>query len=278
MNRVFHKLVRLIALTVAIATVMALVGCVQTPASKDQTYSVYVKNGVGEPLKMCKVDIYDSGNMDAVIYTGITDKDGKVTFTVVASDRYVAVVSKQNPVYATEKSYPLTGEKTDIVLKPGSLTDELMDTMCFEEGSPMMDFSVNTQSGEVVLSQLLKEKKAVVLNFWFLNCNPCRMEFPYIQEGYEQLADQIGLLALNPCDGDDQSVAKFRDDNGYTFTMAKCDRRWEGMFQISAYPTTVVIDRYGYISLVHTGSISSTQDFLDLIQPFLADDYERSVS
>ena len=37
------------------------------------------------------------------------------------------------------------------------------------------------------------------------------------------------------------------------------------MLDIKAYPTTVVIDRYGYICVMHTGGLDSTQDFLNMV-------------
>lgn len=272
-----NKFVRFIAMTMAFAVVMALAGCNQDPpVIHEKTYTVSVVNKAGIALEKCKVDVYTDDTKSASVYSGIADKNGQVSFVAAASDGYVAVVSKQPNGYAVEESYALTGEKTTIVLAPGVMTDEDMDTVQYSLGDAMMDFCVVTPDGDkVVLSELLQEKKAVVLNFWFLNCDPCKMEFPYIQEGYEQLSSEIAVLALNPYDGSDGEVGSFRKDNGYTFTMAKCDSRWQEMMKIQSYPTSVVIDRFGNICLIHNGMIRSTQDFLDMVTYFISDDYQQ---
>jgi hypothetical protein len=101
------------------------------------------------------------------------------------------------------------------------------------------------------------------------------MEFPYLQEAYQQLGDEIEVLALNPYDGDDAKVSAFKTDNGYTFPMLKCDDRWAKMMDLSSYPTTVVIDRFGNICLIHGGMVTDTQTFLDMFGYFVSDDYEQ---
>jgi thiol-disulfide isomerase/thioredoxin len=279
MKQINNKIIRFFALTMAFAMVMALAGCVQEPQvtePKAKTYTICVTNAALTPLEKCKVDVYSDDSLTGMIYTGITDKKGQVSFSDVAKDTYVAVVTKVHAGYDVSQFYPLTGESTNIVLKPRAMTDADMDSVTYSLGDPVMDFSVMTDGGEVVLSDLLQEKKAVVLNFWYLNCQPCKLEFPYIQEGYEQLGDDIAILALNPYDGTQEDVTAFRNSNGYTFTMAKCDERWANMMKVPSYPTTIIIDRYGNICLIHNGMLKNSEEFVDMLQYFVADDYEQT--
>lgn len=269
--------IRLIAMTIAFVMVMVLAGCDQEKQpDADIKYTICVANNAGTALEKCKVDVFADDSMSTVVYTGITNKGGEVSFTAPASENYVATISRQPTGYGVAQSYAVAGEKTTIVLTPGVMTDADMNSVRYSLGDAVMDFSVTTPDGsELVLSRLLQEKKAVVLNFWFLNCNPCKMEFPFIQESYEQLSNDIAVLALNPYDGTDAEVAKFQSDNGYTFTMAKCDERWHDMMKIQSYPTTVIVDRYGNICLIHNGMIKSTQEFVDMVNYFISDEYEQ---
>jgi thiol-disulfide isomerase/thioredoxin len=277
MGTLTSKIFRIVAMTMAFAMVIVMAGCVQKPpAMEEKTVTVTIQNRAGTPLEKCKVVVYADESLSSVVNTGITDQNGQISFTALDISKYVAVVSKQPTGYAVEKSYALAGERTDIVLKPGVMTASDLDQLQYSLGDAVMDFSVTTPDGNTLfLSELLQQKKAVVLNFWFLNCQPCKMEFPYIQQGYEQVSGEVAVLALNPYDGSDAEVEAFRTDNGYTFTMAKCDQRWEKAMNISAYPTTVVIDRYGNICLVHHGMITETQTFLDMVSYFTAEDYEQ---
>ena len=275
-----RKCIRLIAVTMVIAMVMALAGCNQTqqPDTQPQSvmHTVALVNKAGTPLEKCRVEVYSDADKSTMIYLGITNSEGTVSFTAPASENYFAVLSKLPIGYDASQSYTLAGESTTLVLEPGVMTDEDMNNVRYTLGDIMMDFSVTLTDGtEIVLSELLQEKKAVVLNFWFLNCQPCKMEFPHIQQGYEQLKDDIAVLALNPYDGTEADVSKFQSDNGYTFTIAKCDERWQEMMKIQSYPTTVIVDRYGNICLIHNGMINSTQEFVDMVKYFVSDEYEQ---
>ena len=57
--------------------------------------------------------------------------------------------------------------------------------------------------------------------------------------------------------------------------MSKCDARWADMMKLESYPTTVIIDRYGHICLIHSGMLRNTQEFLDMVDYFTADDYKQ---
>lgn len=277
MSVIKDYLARFIAVIMALVMITVLTACDETPpVMTERSYTITVENKGGTALSKCKIDVYTDDTKSAIVFTGITDANGQVNFTSIETDNYVAVVSKQPDGYALEESYTLTGESTTIVLAPGVMTDADMDSVKYSLGEAVMDFTVTAPDGtEYVLSNLLKEKKAVVLNFWYLNCDPCKMEFPYLQEAYEKLGDDIAVLALNPYDGDDASVAAFQADNGYTFPMLKCDARWKDMMQVQMFPMTVVIDRYGNICLIHHGMVTDTQTFLNMFGYFVSDEYEQ---
>lgn len=285
-------LIRIVALTMAFAMVMAMAGCTEGSPNPTQptqmpesAYTVKVTNRAGNDMNKLSVEVFSDASKTTRLFKGITNSNGEIVFTAPVSSEYVAVVSKVPLGYATEAHYKISGGTTKIVLEPGVMDEAFIESMMPNEdqqgkyfviGNAMPDFEITLPDNSViVLSDLLKTKKAVVLNFWFLNCGPCRTEFPYIQEGYEQVKEDVAVLALNPVDGTAAEVAQFQADNGYTFTMSKCDTRWQEMLRIQGYPTTVVIDRYGNICLIHTGELHSTQDFLDMVNYFITDDYEQ---
>ena len=270
-------------MVMAFAMTVVMAGCSKKPQEtlppKNETvaYTVTLENKGGTSLSKCSVEVYAEASQAALIYKGVTNADGMVTFTAPVSDSYAVVLSKVPDGYAVADSYKLTGESTTIVLEPGIMSDGDFDSVKYSLGDAVLDFTVTAPDGTVyVLSELLQEKKAVVLNFWYLNCQPCKMEFPYLQEAYEQLGDEIEVLAMNPYDGDDAQVAGFKADNSYTFPMLKCDARWQQMMKLASYPTTVVIDRYGNICLSHQGMVTDTQTFLNMFGYFVSDDYEQT--
>lgn len=167
-----------------------------------------------------------------------------------------------------------TEKKDEIQL----LSEDELDGVTFKRGDVFADMSVTTPEGKTYkISEILKEKKAVVLNFWYINCGPCQMEFPYMQDAYENYKEDIEILAVNPYDGTDETVAEFQKKFELTFPMAAIDEEWAQHMGLTAYPTTVVIDRYGIVSFVHTGMITEVEEFNKLFGFFTADDYEQTV-
>ncbi len=236
---------------------------------------ISVKNHGGIGLADVEVRIYADDSMEDLIAMGYTGEDGSFCFQRVPGEGYVASIN-QLPTGYVAANYILNSEEMVIVPDIGDMTDEDMNTVQYRLGDAVLDFTLTGADGETyVLSELLQEKKAVVLNFWYLNCEPCKGEFPHFQEAYEKYSDDIALLALNPYDGDEATVAAFQTENGYTFPMMKADERWADMFGINSYPLTVVIDRYGNICLTHGGAIPDEETIENMFAYFCADDYSQ---
>ena len=69
---------------------------------------------------------------------------------------------------------------------------EATDAKAYVVGDTMDDFTIKLTDGtDVTLSELLKTHKAVLLNIWATWCGPCRMEFPYMEEAYKQVSDDL---------------------------------------------------------------------------------------
>ena len=250
---------------------------VGTTGTGTMEYTVCVNAQTGTPLEGIGVYIYTDSTMSELVWFAKTDAEGKLSFSDIPSDNFVAVLADVPAGYLVEDYYPLTGELTQIKLSAGLMEGDL-STVTYKLGDLMLDFSVTGPDGTVYkFSELLEEKKAVILNFWYLQCEPCKAEFPHLQEAYEKYGDEVAVLAMNPVNQDNAEIEQFRKDNGYTFPMMACDPNWEKAMQITAYPTTVVIDRYGYITLRHTGSIDGPETFEAMMQYFSAEDYEHTV-
>lgn len=129
----------------------------------------------------------------------------------------------------------------------------------FVLGDQMPDFTLTDIYGETVtLYELLAEKQLVMLNFWYMDCYYCKLEFPHINEAYLQYQDQIEILAVNPFD----SVAgmkAFRYTHGLEFPVFQDQIGLARSFLVGGFPTTVLIDRYGIVCLIQAGSVPDTE-------------------
>ena len=243
------------------------------PQAEKQTYTVKVLSAGGMALPNVGVYIYEDETKTELVWFDQTGEDGTMTFTDVIRSTYVAVLSDVPTGYAVEPIYPITGQTTTITLQAGQLDPDDVGDLTYKLGDMMMDFTVTGPDGTYyTLSELLKQKKAVMLNFWYIGCEPCKAEFPFLQQAYDLHSADMEVLAMNHIDSE-ADIAAFQKENSYTFPMLSCGAEWQKLMGLIAYPTTVIVDRFGNICLIHRGSIDDAKTFSDAFTYFTAEEY-----
>ncbi len=142
------------------------------------------------------------------------------------------------------------------------------------------DFTVECIDGSsFTLSEALEDHELVLINLFFTNCPPCRMEFPFLQEAWEQASDRVAVLALTPDPTDtDEVLTAYAGDLGLTFPIAHEDGT--GLYErfvTIGFPTTMLVDRSGRIAMVECGALSSAEDFLALFDGHTGENYDPAV-
>jgi len=284
---------RLLALLLVLCSLLAFTACGDEPAQGTEVPAkpnqpgvtgqtvVTVENELGNPLKDVQVYVYTDDTQANLVSFATTDAEGKAACTTEGEGN-VAVLSGTAPGYKLEKSYPLTGAETTIVLPALAATEDgkLPADVKFDLGDPMVDFTLTDLEGNTyTASQVLKEKKALVLNFWFTTCGPCAAEFPYLQKAYDAYKDSVALLAVDPYETDDaDKITAFRTQHKLTFPMVDADIAWQSALNITAYPTTIIIDRYGFIAYYHMGTVTEEGVFEKLFAYYGAEEYQQLVT
>ena len=244
----------------------------------DGMYSIEVKTEGDMFFEGIGIYIYTDNTMEELVWFDKTDENGIADFTAEDATGYVAVLQDIPEGYNIQEYYYITGAKTEIIL--GTALKESVDLSAIEYslGDVIHDFTVTAPDGTTyTVSEILEKKKAIILNFWYVQCGPCKEEFPHMNEAYAEYKDKIEILAMNPVNLDDEEIAKYIKDMGIKFPMMQCEEDWATAMGITAYPTTVVIDRYGVISLIHRGSLPDTEIFKQLFEFYSADDYKQTV-
>ena len=165
------------------------------------------------------------------------------------------------------------------ILWPAALSEDAQGGYDYHLGDTIEDFTVTTCDGrEISLYGLLEEKEMVLINIWATWCGPCRSEFPYLEEAYEEYADRVGVIALScePTDTD-EVLSAFAAQMGMTFPVARDTPDLSARFGVTGIPTSVVVDRFGTICFVEAGSQPNTDAFRKLFRAFLGDAYTESV-
>ena len=131
-----------------------------------------------------------------------------------------------------------------------------------------------------LISEVLKTKKAVLINFWYTDCSWCVTEFPLMRDAYEKYKDDLAIIALDPpvINNDTKTdIAQFQSANNLTFDVALDEEGLFSAFGVEGYPTSIMIDRYGVIAFVEPGAITSERVFDVLFDFFSKDDYKQQL-
>ncbi len=240
-------------------------------------YTVSIRSIGGRPMSKLNFYIYLG---DDLISYGKTDDEGMGKISLKPADGYVVKLSEDDlEGYIVEDSYSFEGKALDIVLSSSVIMDSDLTGVQYELGDIIRDFTVTTTDGSTfTLSEALKTKKGVLINFWYSTCSPCINEFPYMQSAYEKFSDEIEVIALNNYAGDnDVTVRDFKATMGLTFPVAKDYSRLGSAFNLQGYPTSIFVDRYGTICLIEIGGLTSEKPFVAAFEHFSAENYQQKL-
>ena len=244
------------------------------------TYSVSVKTKGGMVMDGITVYVYGDEALTDLKDYDETDADGKVSFTLPKKCNYYIDLEGVPNGYDVKDYYTFTGNAAVITLTSALITDKtLSEAGSLKLGDVMYDFEVMTPAGDKIkLSEQLKDKDMVLINFFYTTCGPCVNEFPFMEEAYQMYKDDVAIIALDSFAGDNNdSVAVFQQTMGLSFPMATCAPTWFAAFGTQGYPTSIIVDRYGVICLVETGGLTSLRPFTSMFEYFTGDNYKQKV-
>lgn len=254
-------------------------GTTQPSTVGNSTYNIQVSTASGVQLKNLSAYVYTDATMSELETMKQLDENGAASFTATTSSDYVVVLMGVPEGYNVQEYYTFDSKNgANIVLSSSVIAGEKPAEKNYVLGDVMYDFTITASDGTAyTLSELLKEKDAVVLNFWYLNCSPCKIEFPYLEMAYAEYSDRIELLAINCEDGNDAELNTFKADNELTFPMAIGDKDYWYPAAYSACPTTIVVDRYGMIVYMHAGYFDEVAPFNAMFRLVTGEDYQQTL-
>lgn len=192
--------------------------------------------------------------------TATTGSNGKAVIRLIPGSSYKVVLSDVPSGYEAKESYTFRSLTTNITLSTIPIIDPMDHSKAqYKVGSIMGDFTLTDTDGVTYnLSQLLKTKNAVILNFWYVSCEPCKAEFPFFEKAYKTYGDDVQLLTMSHFDTEEQ-IRELKTQMGMTFPMIREDIGFREGFGLTMYPTTVVIGKTGKILMIHTGKYSEEE-------------------
>ncbi len=249
-------------------------------------YSLSVVSAGRLKLKNVSVLVY-SGSTP--IFSGKTDDNGSLEFSLPA-DNYTVRVSGVQDGYKVTSTPNLTatvrqGEvvlTSDVILDAPPAPSATVAT--YVMGDIIHDYEwttpyeVNGAREKYSIAEILETKQAVVINNWGTQCSWCVKEMPAMEEVYGKLKNKIELLAISNYQGGDSeaTIVDYRNANGYTFPLMRDTNSFALRFQLTNFPATIIIDRYGAVAHIEVGAVTSAEVWERLINKFIGDDYVQT--
>ncbi|MEL6345597.1 MAG: TlpA disulfide reductase family protein [Myxococcota bacterium] len=118
-------------------------------------------------------------------------------------------------------------------------------------------FSLTMLDGQPIDLETLRGQ-TVVVNFWASWCGPCRQEIPEFS-AFAQDHPDIMVLGLAVDSGDTSEVRRSARRLGIDYPVAIASRSLVRAYDVSAFPTTVIVDPDGQVAHVQVGAMSYQQ-------------------
>ncbi len=143
----------------------------------------------------------------------------------------------------------LRAKKSDEYLKNSK---KALDSL---NGSAAPDFDVTDIHGNKFKLSDLKGK-VVVLNFWFLKCAPCIQEIPELNQVALEFKDKDVAFISFSFD-DKKLIEKFLETKKMEYNPVANALSVSSSYNITSYPTNIVIDQNGIVSFIKIGYTAS---------------------
>ena len=198
--------------------------------------------------------------------TTIIDTDGKKTTILAVMDKLESGTHDLEPVFNTDGTLK---EAKLIKLSPEEIqamnaSMEALEKEDMEKiGTIVPDFSFKDMNGKTYSKADLKGK-VVVMNFWFIQCQPCVMEMPDLNKLVSKYKNNKNVVFLAPTFNEKDAVASFLKKITFNYTIAPNAESTVQSFGINSFPTSFVMDKEGKYELYLSGGIEHVNEPLEL--------------
>ncbi|MGD8429473.1 MAG: TlpA disulfide reductase family protein [Ectothiorhodospiraceae bacterium] len=129
-----------------------------------------------------------------------------------------------------------------------------------EKSYPAPDFTLKSNSGENVRLAELRGQ-VVLVNFWASWCGPCRQEMPALDALHKRYKS-LGFTVLGVNIDERQAAAEeLLSDIPVSFPVVfDGNSKVSEAYDVSAMPSTFIVDRDGNVRYVHKGYVPGDED------------------
>ncbi len=131
------------------------------------------------------------------------------------------------------------------------------ESKSFRTGTKFTTFNETDINGNRYKLKELKGK-VIVINFWFINCPPCRMEIPELNELVASYKDNKDVIFIGIALDEKYELQEFLKTFPFDYNIIENGRNLASSYRVNSFPTHVVIDRDGKVKFHTSGLAKNT--------------------
>jgi cytochrome c-type biogenesis protein len=138
----------------------------------------------------------------------------------------------------------------------------------YQLGDDVEDFTIVLSDGSrLTLSEVLKNKKLVIIKFWATWCGPCVREWPALVEAYKGYEEDVLILCVSVTDSN-AAVQSYKQENNLPFAFAEDALNLADEFGVRSIPYKFMIDENGVLAESHLGAVTSVDAYTALFDKY----------
>lgn len=134
----------------------------------------------------------------------------------------------------------------------------------FRTGGWFTHFRTTDMEGKKINTKSLSGK-IIVLNFWFINCPPCRTEIPGLNKLAAEYKNDSSVVFLAVALDQKADLKEFLKTHPFGYTIIDDGRSVASQYGIKGYPTNVVVSPEGRVQFHSTGYAINTIPYIKKI-------------
>ncbi|HEX7845717.1 MAG TPA: TlpA disulfide reductase family protein [Chitinophagaceae bacterium] len=132
----------------------------------------------------------------------------------------------------------------------------------FKTGEKFHYFKTSDIDGNKISNKTLAGK-ILVLNYWFINCPPCRLEIPELNKLAEQYKNDSSVVFIAVALDTKSDLKHFLKTSPFKYSIVDDGRFIANEYRVTAYPTNVIIDHEGKVYFHSSGFASNMVYWLE---------------
>lgn len=131
------------------------------------------------------------------------------------------------------------------------------ESSSFKTGEKIKTFAASDIEGNQVDLKSLKGK-IVLLNFWFINCVPCRIEMPDLNDLVDSFKTNKEIVFISIALDDKKSLKNFLKTSSFKYRIIHGGGNIAAQYGVGSYPTHVILNKEGKVFFQTSGLAMNT--------------------